>query len=75
MSRVLKRWIGECEYARRVACDWNERKGPRLHRTSEAAIREASEHAVEAGHVGAREVSIRRTYAPRVVEREEIVGA
>lgn len=43
-------------------CKWNERKVPFLHPTPGAAVREARDHGIEAGHVGAREVTVERVY-------------
>jgi hypothetical protein len=75
MSRTLKRWVGECHaYAGGKPlndCPWNDRKNPKLHLNSDAAQREAIAHAREAGHVGAREVTVERTYtlaSERIVE-------
>ena len=61
-ERIVKRWVGE-EFE--IGCNWNDRKNPKLHATSAAAVRETRDHAVENGHVGAREVQVKRTYRTR----------
>jgi hypothetical protein len=70
-GRVVKRWVAECDFTDDTGgCSFNEREGPELHIQAGKAIREAERHAHVAGHLGAREVEVRRTYK---LEREEIV--
>ncbi len=82
MSRDLTRWIATCEQtepgARGVQfpCPFNDRKDPDRHTTAAAAQRESRDHILQVHLVpSAREVVVRRTYTPRTVASEEIVGA
>lgn len=81
-GRVVTRWIAECLTTtwppeklgtQRAACPFNDRKQPKLHANSQAAIRESITHAVAAGHVGATQVEVRRLFKPRELASEEIV--
>ena len=81
MSRTVRRWVATCAVAVHedrhppMRCGFNDRKDPTLHTTSEAAVRESIRHLTEQHDLhGAREVSIQRTYAPRVLEKEEIIS-
>ena len=82
-STTVKRWIAECDFysmfstaGRDVVpgstgpCEFNNREHPTIHKTVKAAKKEAAQHAAEAGHVGAREVQVKRR---REVVAEEIV--
>lgn len=72
MSRTVKRWVAECDvFAMKEPCPFNDRVNPQLHVNAQAAVRESITHAIAAGHVGAREVTVERTYK---LEREEIVS-
>jgi len=82
-GRIVKRWVAECFYEKfmgsgpvtgKLACPFNDRKTPQTHLTSKSAVRESIEHAKEAGHVGARQVSVKRTYTPRTIASEEVLG-
>jgi hypothetical protein len=71
-GRIVKRWVAECDFLDDTgACPFNEREKPELHVAMDKAIREATSHAQKAGHVGARQVDVRRTYK---LEREEVLS-
>ena len=83
-GRIVKRWVAECGFGGfaldrapstsiKGHCEFNDRKAPQTHLTSKSAVRESIEHAKEAGHVGARQVSVKRTYTPRTIASEEVV--
>lgn len=82
-GRIVKRWVAECFVTtwppekpgtQRKDCDFNERKKPTLHTNPESALREALSHARMNGHVGARQVQVKRLYTPRTIASEEVIG-
>jgi len=78
-GRVVKRWVAECDFfdpkvGKSAPCAFGAREKPRLHADVDTAVREARDHAIEAGHIGAREVHVRRKYTPRTIASEEIVS-
>lgn len=55
--RRLKRWISECDFVTAEGvCDFNNRTKPQLHVSFAKAEGESYQHALEAGHIGAKEV-------------------
>jgi hypothetical protein len=70
--RTIKRWVAECDFVTAEgACDFNEREHKELHVSFAKAEGESYHHALSAGHIGAREVTVERTYK---LESERIVS-
>ncbi len=74
MSRDLTRWLAICPDEISKVCGWDERKDPIRHAKEEDAIKESREHILlQHFSPAAREVIVRRTYAPRKVISETVV--
>jgi hypothetical protein len=68
----VKRWVAECDFVTAEgACDFNQREKKQLHVSFAKAEGESYQHALDAGHIGAREVTVERKYR---LESEEIVS-